>query len=59
MPDAPNNRERSQVKEPSKCLNDRSYRERLGKEAKTVKLSLFADDVILDIETLKIVSENY
>ena len=59
MPDAPNNRERAQVKEPSKCLNDQSYRERLGKEAKTVKLSLFADDVILDIETLKIVSENY
>ena len=53
MPDAPNNRERSQVKEPSKCLNDRSYRERLGKEAKTVKLSLSADDMRLYLENPK------
>ena len=30
-----------------------------GQRGQTVKLSLFADDMILDIETLKIVSENY
>ena len=33
MPDAPNNREAPQAKEPSKCLNGQSYRERLAKEA--------------------------
>ena len=34
MPEAlnPNNRERPQAREPSKCLNGRSYRERLAKE---------------------------
>ena len=31
--DEPNNREWTQVREPSKCLNRKSYRERLAKEA--------------------------
>ena len=31
--DAPNNREGPQAREPSKCLNGQSYRERLAKEA--------------------------
>ena len=31
--DAPNNREEPQTREPSKCLNRQSYRERLAKEA--------------------------
>ena len=33
MPDTVNNREGPQVREPSKCLNRWSYRERLAKEA--------------------------
>ena len=33
MPDTPNNREGPQAREPSKCLNGQSYRERLAKEA--------------------------
>ena len=33
MPDAQNNREGPQAREPSKCLNRQSYRERLAKEA--------------------------
>ena len=33
MPDAPNNRERPQAREPSKYLNGQSYGERLAKEA--------------------------
>ena len=33
MPDAPNNRGVPQAREPSKCLNGQSYRERLTKEA--------------------------
>ena len=33
VPDVVNNREGSQEREPSKCLNGRSYRERLAKEA--------------------------
>ena len=33
MTDVPNNREGPQAKEPSKCLNGQSYRERLAKEA--------------------------
>ena len=32
MPDALNNREGPQAKEPSKCLNRQSYGERLAKE---------------------------
>ena len=30
--DAPNNREAPQAREPSKCLNGQSYRERLAKK---------------------------
>ena len=33
MPDMPNNREGPQAREPSKCLKEQSYRERLAKEA--------------------------
>ena len=33
VPDEPNNREGPQAREPSKCLNRQSYRERLAKEA--------------------------
>ena len=33
VPDALNNRERPQAREPSKCMNRQSYRERLAKEA--------------------------
>ena len=33
VPDVPNNRKRPQAREPSKCLNEQSYRERLAKEA--------------------------
>ena len=33
VPDAPNNREGPQARDPSKCLNRRSYGERLAKEA--------------------------
>ena len=33
VPDAPNNRERPQAREPSKSLNRQCYRERLAKEA--------------------------
>ena len=33
VPDVPNDRERPQASEPSKCLNGWSYRERLAKEA--------------------------
>ena len=33
VPDAPNNREGPQAREPSKCLNGRSYGQRLAKEA--------------------------
>ena len=32
VPDAPNNREGPQAREPSKYLNEWSYRERLAKE---------------------------
>ena len=32
VPYMPNNREGPQAEEPSKCLNRRSYRERLAKE---------------------------
>ena len=32
MHDAPNNREGPQAREPSKCLNGQSYRERLAKK---------------------------
>ena len=33
VPDAPNNREGPQAREPCKCLNGQSYREILAKEA--------------------------
>ena len=33
VPNVPNNREGPQAREPSKCLNWQSYRERLAKEA--------------------------
>ena len=33
MPDAPDNRERPQVREPSKCMNGWNYGERLAQEA--------------------------
>jgi len=33
VPDMPNSREGPQAREPSKCLNRQSYRERLPKEA--------------------------
>ena len=33
VPNMPNNREGPQAREPSKCLNGQSYRERLAKEA--------------------------
>jgi len=33
VPEAPNNSERSQVREPPKCLNEQSYGEKLAKEA--------------------------
>ena len=33
VPDAPNNREGPQAREPSKCLNRWNYGERLAKEA--------------------------
>ena len=32
VPDTPNNREGPQAREPSKCLNAKSYGERLAKE---------------------------
>ena len=33
VPDMLNNREKSQAREPSKCLNRQSYRKKLAKEA--------------------------